>query len=590
MPTYQAPTDDMLYLLGELLDAETALAPLGGQPASIALMGDVLREAGKFCAEVVQPLNQCGDLEGCRLENGIVRTPTGFGEAYAQLVDGGWPSLAHDPAHGGQGLPLVVQILIDEMLASANFSFGLFQGLTRGAVEAIARHADDDLKTVYLPKMIAGTWTGAMALTEAHAGSDLGLLRAKAEPTGDGAYAVTGSKIFISAGDHDLAENIVHLVLARLPGAPAGTQGISLFLVPKILPTASGGLGARNAMSVGSLEHKMGIKASPTCVMNYDAARGWLVGAPHRGLAAMFTMMNAERLMVGIQGLGVAEAAYQNAAAYARERKQGRAARGGEAGPQPIIGHPDVRKMLLTIRGFTEAGRALAVWTALELDRAARHPDAVERAEADAMVSLLTPVIKAAFSDLGFEAAVLGQQVFGGFGYIHETGMEQFVRDARITQIYEGTNGIQAMDLVGRKLGLENGRLARRFFALVRATIAAGGAIAGADELTAPLAAALDRLEAATQRVLARVAIDSSEAGAAATDYLRLFALVALGWMWARMACHALALGDAATAQHHAKLVVARFFMTRILPQTAGLALALEAGAAPLMALAADAF
>ena len=331
MPTYQAPTDDMLYLLGELLDAETALAPLGGEPASIALMGDVLREAGKFCAEVVQPLNQRGDLEGCRLENGIVRTPTGFGEAYAQLVDGGWPSLAHDPAHGGQGLPLVVQILIDEMLASANFSFGLFQGLTRGAVEAIARHAADDLKAVYLPKMIAGTWTGAMALTEAHAGSDLGLLRAKAEPTGDGAYAVTGSKIFISAGDHDLAENIVHLVLARLPGAPAGTQGISLFLVPKFLPTANGDLGARNAMSVGSLEHKMGIKASPTCVMNYDAARGWLVGAPHRGLAAMFTMMNAERLMVGIQGLGVAEAAYQNAAAYARERKQGRAARGGEA-------------------------------------------------------------------------------------------------------------------------------------------------------------------------------------------------------------------------------------------------------------------
>ena len=590
MPTYQAPTDDMLYLLGELLDAETALAPLGGEPASIALMGDVLREAGKFCAEVVQPLNQRGDLEGCRLENGIVRTPTGFGEAYAQLVDGGWPSLAHDPAHGGQGLPLVVQILIDEMLASANFSFGLFQGLTRGAVEAIARHADDDLKAVYLPKMIAGTWTGAMALTEAHAGSDLGLLRAKAEPTGDGAYAVTGSKIFISAGDHDLAENIVHLVLARLPGAPAGTQGISLFLVPKILPTASGGLGARNAMSVGSLEHKMGIKASPTCVMNYDAARGWLVGAPHRGLAAMFTMMNAERLMVGIQGLGVAEAAYQNAAAYARERKQGRAARGGEAGPQPIIGHPDVRKMLLTIRGFTEAGRALAVWTALELDRAARHPDAVERAEADAMVSLLTPVIKAAFSDLGFEAAVLGQQVFGGFGYIHETGMEQFVRDARITQIYEGTNGIQAMDLVGRKLGLENGRLARRFFALVRATIAAGSAIAGAEEFTAPLAAALNRLEAATQHVLTRVSVDPAEAGAAATDYLRVFALVALGWMWARMACHALALGDAATAQHRAKLAVARFFMTRILPQTAGLALALEAGAAPLMALEADAF
>jgi alkylation response protein AidB-like acyl-CoA dehydrogenase len=593
MPSYQAPTDDMLYLLGELLDAEATLAPLEGEPAPLALMSDVLREAGRFCAEVVQPLNQRGDEEGCRLENGVVRTPAGFADAYAQLVDGGWLSLAHDPAHGGQGLPLAVQILLDEMLASANFSFGLFQGLTRGAVEAIARHADDDLKAAYLPKLVAGTWTGAMALTEAHAGSDLGLLRAKAEPDGDGAYRITGSKIFISAGDHDLAENIIHLVLARLPGAPAGTQGISLFLVPKFLPTPDGGLGARNDMSVGSLEHKMGIKASPTCVMNYDGARGWLVGAPNRGLAAMFTMMNAERLMVGVQGLGVAEAAYQNAASYARDRRQGRAAAGGanaEAGPQPIIVHPDVRKMLLTMRAFTEAGRALAVWTALELDKAARHPDPAERAAAEALVSLLTPVIKAAFSDFGFEAAVLGQQVFGGHGYIREAGMEQLVRDARIAQIYEGTNGIQAMDLVGRKLAQEKGRLAERFFTLVRATIGAGGAIAGADEFTAPLAAALSRLEDATALVLARAGDDPAEAGAAATDYLRLFALVAFAWMWARMACHALALGPAATPLHRRKLAVARFFMARILPQTVGLALALEAGAAPLMALEADAF
>jgi alkylation response protein AidB-like acyl-CoA dehydrogenase len=593
MPSYQAPTDDMLYLLGELLDAEATLAPLGGEAAPLALMGDVLREAGRFCAEIVQPLNQAGDAEGCRLENGVVRTPAGFADAYAQFVDGGWPSLAHDPAHGGQGLPLVVQILLDEMLSSANISFGLFPGLTRGAIDAIARHADDDLKAVYLPKLVAGTWTGAMALTEAHAGSDLGLLRAKAEPAGDGAYRITGSKIFISAGDHDLAENIVHLVLARLPGAPAGTHGISLFLVPKFIPTPAGALGARNTISVGSLEHKMGIKASPTCVINYDGARGWLVGAPNRGLAAMFTMMNAERLMVGVQGLGVAEAAYQNAAAFARDRRQGRAATSGEtaaAGPQPIVGHPDVRKMLLTMRGFTEAGRALAVWTALELDKAARHPDAAERAAAEALVSLLTPVIKAAFSDLGFEAAVLGQQVFGGHGYIRESGMEQFVRDARIAQIYEGTNGIQAMDLVGRKLPQEGGRLAERFFAQVRATIGAGGAIAGADEVTRPLAAALSRLEDATARVLARGGDDPAEAGAAATDYLRLFALVALGWMWARMACHALALGPAAAPLHRRKLAVARFFMARVLPQTAGLALALEAGAAPLMALEADAF
>ena len=592
MAGYQAPTDDMLYLIGELLDAEAALAPLAGEAAPLALMGDVLREAGKFCAEIVQPLNQPGDIEGCRLENGVVRTPAGFAAAYGAFVEAGWPGLAHDPAHGGQGLPRVLQILLDEMMSSANFAFGLFPGLTHGAVEAIARHAEPALQEIYLPKMVAGTWTGAMALTEAHAGSDLGLLRTKAEPAGDGSYRITGSKIFISAGDHDLAENIIHLVLARLPGAPPGTRGISLFLVPKFLPGADGGLGARNELSVGSLEHKMGIKASPTCVMNYDGARGWLIGAPHRGLAAMFTMMNAERLFVGVQGLGVAEAAYQGAASYARERRQGRAggAPGDGAGPQPILEHPDVRKMLLTMRAFTEAGRALAVWTALELDKAARHPDPAERADAEGLVALLTPVIKAAFSDLGFEAAVLGQQVFGGHGYVREHGMEQLVRDVRIAQLYEGTNGIQAMDLVSRKLQLENGTLPARFFALVRQTIGAGGAIAGADPIVAPLGEALDRLEGATARLLARSAADPHEAGAAATDYLKLFALVALGWMWARMACHALALGEAAQPLHRRKLALARFFMARILPQTVALDGALAAGAAPVMALEADAF
>jgi alkylation response protein AidB-like acyl-CoA dehydrogenase len=590
MVSYRAPTDDMMYLLGELFDVEATLAPLpGAEEATLALMGDVLREASRFSAEVVQPLNQPGDEEGCRIENGVVCTPAGFPEAYRAFVDGGWPSLSQDPAYGGQGLPRVLQILLDEILSSANFSFGLFQGLTRGAVEAIARHAGEELRAAYLPRLVSGTWTGAMALTEAQAGSDLVLLRTRAEPGEDGSYCITGSKVFITAGDHDLAENIIHLVLARLPEAPRGTRGISLFLVPKYIPGPDGRLGMRNGMSVGSLEHKMGINASPTCVMNYDGARGWLVGEPHRGLAAMFTMMNAERLFVGVQGLGVAEAAYQNAAAYARERRQGRTKDEAD-GPQPILAHPDVRKMLLTMRAFIEAGRALAVWVALELDKAAHHPDAEERAAVEGLISLLTPVVKAAFSDLGFEAAVLGQQVFGGYGYIRETGMEQFVRDARIAQIYEGTNGVQAMDLVGRKLVLEDGRLPGRFFALVRQTINSSAVIAGADAFTAPLADALARLERATAGLTDRAATDAQETGAAATDYLRLFALVALGWMWARMACHALALGDAAAPLHRQKIAVARFFMTRILPESAALELALQAGAAPLMELEADAF
>src|SRR5690349_6812998 len=449
MPAYKAPVEDMLYVLGELLDVEAVLAMLPGEEeVPLALMAAVLEEAGRFCAEVLQPLNVSGDTAGCSLEHGVVRTPPGFREAYAAFVDGGWAGLSHDPAHGGQGLPRALQLLVDEMMSSANFAFGLFPGLTHGAVEAIAQHADAALKAAYLSKMVSGEWTGAMALTEAQAGTDLGLLRTQARPAADGSYRVAGSKIFISAGDHDLAENVVHLVLARLPDAPAGVKGISLFLVPKFLPDAVGRPGERNSLSVGSLEHKMGIKASPTCVMNYDGAKGWLIGEPHRGLNAMFTMMNAERLFVGMQGLGVAEAAYQGAAAYAKGRLQGRGPGKGPGGPESILVHPDVRRMLLTIRAFTEAGRALATWTALEMEKAARHPDPATQAEAAGLVALLTPVIKAGFTDLGFEAAVLGQQVFGGHGYVREWGMEQLVRDVRIAQIYDGTNGVQAMDLV----------------------------------------------------------------------------------------------------------------------------------------------
>ncbi|RKK05771.1 acyl-CoA dehydrogenase [Pseudoroseomonas wenyumeiae] len=578
MPAYTAPVDDMIFVLGDLLDAPAVLAPLGGEEVPLSLMAEVLGEAGRFCEKVAQPINRSGDEEGCVLENGAVRTPKGFPEAYAAFVEGGWPGLSHAPEHGGQGLPRVLQVLFDEMLSSANFSFGLYPGLTRGAVEAIERHADASLKDIYLPPMVEGRWMGAMALTEAHAGTDLGLLRARAEPQPDGSYRVSGSKIFISAGDHDLSENIIHLVLARLPDAPPGVRGISLFLVPKFLPDGEGRPGQRNGVLVGSIEHKMGIKASATCVMNYDEATGWLVGAPHQGLRAMFTMMNAERLFVGIQGLGIAEAAYQGASAYARERLQGRAPGAAAGAAQPILVHPDVRKMLLSIRAFAESGRALAAWTALEMEKAARHPDPAARARADGMVALLTPVIKAAFTDLGFEAAVQGQQVFGGHGYVREWGMEQLVRDARIAQIYEGTNGVQAMDLVGRKLTMEGGALPRAFFAEVRDSLAAHAG----SEFSAPVLEALSRLEAATEALAARAAADPAETGAAATDYLRFFALVALGWMWARMAL--------LPSAPPAKQAVARFFMARVLPQTVALELALKAGAAPLMALEEAAF
>ncbi|WP_448208225.1 acyl-CoA dehydrogenase [Azospirillum sp. sgz302134] len=593
MPAYKAPIDDMTYLLGELFDVESALTPLYGENASLDLLTAVLAEAARFCEEVVQPLNRPGDEEGCRFDGGAVSTPKGVREAFAAFVDNGWVALAGSPDYGGQGMPRVAQLLLNEMLSSANLAFGLFSGLTHGATEAIEHHASAALKARFLPNMVAGRWTGAMDLTEAHAGTDLGLLRTRAEPAGDDSYRITGSKIFITAGEHDLAENIVHLVLARLPDAPAGTQGISLFLVPKFIPDADGRPVVRNAFSAGAIEHKMGIKASPTCVMNFDGATGWLVGEPNKGLATMFTMMNNERLFVGIQGLGVAEAAYQGAAAYAKERMQGRAPAGGSGtkpGPQPIIVHPDVRRNLLTIRSFTEAGRALAVWTALEMEKADRHPDPTVRTAANDLVALMTPVIKAAFSDLGFEGAVLGQQVFGGHGYIREHGMEQFVRDARITQIYEGTNGVQAMDLVGRKLTMGGGRLPERFFTLVAAFLEEQSALPGAEPLLTPLAGALDRLRTATARLVERSAADPAEAGAAATDYLRLFALTALAWMWARMAVHALALGDAAKPAHRAKVEVARFFMARILPQTVALDLALRAGAGSLMALDVDAF
>ncbi|HRO09931.1 acyl-CoA dehydrogenase [Amaricoccus sp.] len=580
MSAYTAPIDDVAFLLTRVFDFDQIMAELPGyDEVNAELAVTVLEEAGKFASDVLEPLNRPADEEGCRLVDGDVVTAKGMADAYRAFAEAGWCSLSGDPEYGGQGLPRVLQILLDEILCSANLSFSLFPGLSRGAVEAIERHASPELKAAYLPKMVSGEWTGAMALTEASAGTDLGLLSTRAVPNGDGSFAITGTKIFISSGDHDFGGNVIHLVLARLPDAPKGVKGISLFLCPKFLPDADGGLGARNPMSVGALEHKMGIHAQPTCVMNYDGATGWLVGEPGRGLNAMFTMMNAERLMVGVQGLGVAEIASQKAVAYAQDRLQGAGA-DGTPGPVPIIAHPDVRRMLLSGRAYIEAARALAVWTALRMDVAARHPNPEIHREADAMVALLTPVIKAAFTDFGFETAVASQQVFGGHGYIREWGMEQYVRDARIAQIYEGTNGVQAMDLVTRKLGLDGGALVRRFFTLVRTEVDAAAPAAGA-ALAAPVIEALDLLEAATDRLAGAT---PAEAGAAATDYLRLFALVAFGWMWVRMAAASAASGDAATRAEAGKPALARFYVDRLLPQTRALAEALRSDPSTVLA------
>ncbi|MDQ4419100.1 acyl-CoA dehydrogenase C-terminal domain-containing protein [Sphingobium sp. DEHP117] len=583
MQDYTAPIEDFRFLLGEVLDFDAVMAEVGKDGVDAELAVSVLEEAGRFCTKVIQPLNRAGDEQGSKLVDGNVQTPEGFAEAYRAYAEAGWTSLSGNPEFGGQGLPFVIQLWLDEMVSSASLSFGLFPGLIRGAIEAIEAHASEELKATYLPRMISGEWTGAMALTESGAGTDLGLLNTKAVPNGDNTYAVTGTKIFISSGDHDFGGNIIHLVLARLPDAPPGVKGISLFLVPKFLADANGDFTVRNGFSVGALEEKMGIHAQPTCVMNYDGATGWLVGEPHRGLAAMFVMMNAERLFVGIQGLGIASAAYQQAVAYAKERLQGRSADGAR-GPVAIIEHADVRKMLLTARSFVEAGRALAGWTALQLDRAHSHPDAGERAKADALVALLTPVVKAAFTDFGFESAVLAQQVFGGHGYIREWGMEQYVRDARIAQIYEGTNGVQAMDLVGRKLPLGGGAVVEGYFAMIEADIARAGEAPSAAAVGARVAEALALLRTATAELRGA---DTDAAGAAATDYLRLFALVSLGWMWVRMA-HAAAKGD--TPFHEGKRHVARLFAERVLCQAHGLATSISGGAEPIMSLSAEAF
>jgi alkylation response protein AidB-like acyl-CoA dehydrogenase len=591
MPTYKAPLGDIRFVLEDVLDVGQLAALPGYADATSDVLATVIEEAAKLCEEVLAPLNQSGDAEGCRYENGVVRTPRGFREGYDAYRAGGWPAMVAPPAYGGQGLPHIAGVVLDEMLCSANLSFSMYPLLAHGSVGALERWGDEELKQRFLPRLIDGSWTGTMCLTESHAGTDLGMIRTRAIPAGDGAYFVTGTKIFISAGEHDLTDNIIHLVLARLPDAPAGTKGISLFLVPKRLPTDEGTAGSPNGVICGSIEHKMGIKANATCVMNFENARGWLVGEPHKGMRAMFTMMNGARLGVGMQGLGLAAVSYQNAVAYARERVQGRAAHGTaspNAVPDPIIVHPDVRRMLMTMKAYIEGMRALAYWVGMLIDIEEGHPDTTRREEAADLVALMTPVIKAFCTDVGFEITNIALQCFGGHGYIREYGMEQFVRDARIAQIYEGTNGVQAMDLLGRKVPDGNGRLVKRFVTMAERDLAEAASRPSLRAMADQVRDALLALVQSTGAVMARAVKDPDEIGAAAADYLRMFGLVATGWMWMRMAMVAERKTDDIVAA--SKVATARFYVTRLLPQTHALAAQIEAGAAPVMALDATAF
>src|SRR6202167_1999501 len=540
MPTYKAPVDDVVFLLSDVFHLERYNNLPGFAEATPDLIEAVLAKAAKFSEQVLTPLNRVGDKEGCRRhDDGSVTTPTGFKDAYKRLTEGGWIGLSAPAEFGGQGLPVVLAQAINEFLCSANMSFGMYPGLTQGAIAALLAHATAEQKARFLPKLIAGEWAGTMNLTEPQCGTDLGLVRTRAAPQADGSYKVTGTKIFISAGEHDLVENIIHLVLARIEGAPEGTRGLSLFIVPKFLAAVDGTLGARNAVSCGSIEEKMGIHGNATCVMNYDAATGWLMGEANRGLQTMFTMMNEARLGVGVQGLAMSEVAYQNAAIYARARLAGRALTGAKF-PQkpadPLIVHPDVRRMLMTIRAFNEAARALVLWTSLKADIAQRSGDAKERREADDHLGLMTPVIKGVLTDQGFANTVSAQQIYGGHGYIAENGMEQFVRDARIAMLYEGANGIQALDLVGRKLPKDGGRALQAFFNEVTAYIKEHGGDAAMAPYVTPLNQALGELQQATMWFLQNALGNPDNAGAGATDYMHLLGLVALGYMWCLIA------------------------------------------------------
>jgi len=592
MPSFSAPVKDLQFVLHDVLQVSASPIP-GYSDLDAGFTGAVLEEAGKVAAEVLAPLNAVGDREGCVLENGVVRTPAGFDAAFKAMKEGGWTALDADPAYGGQGLPYLIGTAVGEIFVAANMAFNMYQGLTHGAYSAIHAHGTEAQKTTYLPKMVSCDWTGTMNLTEPHCGTDLGLMRTRAEPQPDGSYKITGSKIFISAGEHDLAENIIHLVLAKAPGGGEGTKGISLFIVPKYLVNPDGSLGARNVVAVGSIEHKMGIHGNSTCVMNYDGATGWLLGDLHKGMRAMFTMMNEARLGVGLQGYAVAEAAYQNAVAYARERLQGRAVTGvaNPDGPaDPLIVHPDIRRSLMDQKSFIEGARAFTLWGAHLIDRSVRQGDE----GAEAMISLLTPVLKGFQTDKGFEMAVAAQQVWGGHGYIEDNGMSQFVRDARIAMIYEGANGVQALDLVGRKLAADGGKPVLAFFAMIKDFIREndGDARLKADFLE-PLKKASKDVQAAGMYFMANGMKNPDAALAGSYDFMHMMGHACLGLMWARMAKAAFAALDAGngdTAFLEAKIATGRYYMARQLPATALHLARIETGADPVMALTAEQF
>ena len=593
MPSYTAPLKDMQFILHEVLNASEQDIP-GYEELDRDFTGAVIEEAGKLASEVLMPLNAVGDTEGCVLENGVVRTPTGFKEAFDQMRDGGWTALDCDPEYGGQGLPYIMQTAAQEPFVSANMAFQMYQGLTHGAYSAIYIHGSDAQKQTYLPKMTACEWTGTMNLTEPHCGTDLGMMRTKAVPQDDGSYKVTGQKIFISAGDHDMAENIIHLVLAKIPGGPDGIKGVSLFIVPKFIVNEDGSLGDRNGVSVGKLEEKMGIHGNATCVMNYDDATGYLVGEMHKGMRAMFTMMNEARVGVGLQGYAQAEVAYQNAVAYANDRLQGRDVTGAKApekSADPIIVHPDIRRNLMDQKSFVEGARAFTYWGSYLIDRAHKNDDKT----ADGLISLLTPIIKGFQTDKGFEMAVNAQQVYGGHGYIEEWGMSQFARDARIAMIYEGANGIQALDLVGRKLAQDGGKHVRAFFDMIKTFVSE---TKGQDEafdrdFLDPLKSASKDLQAAAMYFMQNGMKNPNNALAGSYDFMHMFGHVCLGYMWARMglaASKALKDGASDVAFYETKLATGRYYMARQLPATKMHLARIETGAEPVMALEAANF
>ncbi|MDG1936567.1 MAG: acyl-CoA dehydrogenase C-terminal domain-containing protein [Paracoccaceae bacterium] len=593
MPSYAPPTKDMMFVLQNVLDVKNCDIP-GYEDLDSEFVSSVLNESGKLAKNVLAPLNASGDAEGCHLENGVVKTPKGFKDAFEQVKAGGWPSLDCDPAYGGQGMPFVIASAVTEMFSSANMAFSMFQGLTHGAYSAIWAHGSDEQKQKYLPKMTNCAWTGTMNLTEPHCGTDLGQMRTRAIPQSDGSFQLTGQKIFISAGDHDMAENVIHLVLAKISGAPEGIKGVSLFIVPKFIVNNDGSLGQRNDLSVGKLEEKMGIHANPTCVMNYDGATGFLVGQEHKGMRAMFTMMNEARVGVGVQGYSQAETAYQNALAYSKDRLQGRDVTGvkNPDGPaDPLIVHPDIRRNLMEQKSFIEGARAFTFWGAQLIDRAHRLKDQ----DADGLVSLMTPVIKGFLTDKGFDMCVQAQQVYGGHGYIEEWGMSQFARDARITMIYEGANGIQGLDLVGRKLGQDGGKHIMAFFDLVYAFISESKDIdeAFGEDFLKPLKKASKDLQTAAMYFMQNGIKVPNNALAGSYDFMHMFGHVCLGLMWARMAetsIQALKNDTSDAAFYETKIATGRYYMQRQLPATALHLARIQSGADPVMALEAANF